>query len=543
MSAVDLGIAVALLGWAPFWFVRLRRNLHILQLEEYEARRFLRWWRRDLTRSIGAPTLLAMAALLTLAALLAVGLPEPIGAVAAAGWGALFAVRFARRPRTAQKKPLVWTARAKRLAGLTTALAAILLAVAIHPLVVATASRAAAALAGMGLLTLLDGPVLGLANVLAQPLEAAIRRFYLWQARRKLRAVAPYVVGVTGSYGKTSTKEIVAALLSAKAATLKPPGSYNTLMGLCLTINRWLEPGHRYFVAEMGAYGRGDIKALCTLVGPSAGVLTAIGPEHLERFGSLEAIERAKYELIEALPPDGIAFFNVDDERVRRLADATHHVRVVRYGLLPDGRPDVTAENLRTSPRGIELEVVRGEERFHLRCGLLGRHNALNVLAGVAVARELGVPPDAIVRAAAGITAPEHRLQLIPTAGGPTIIDDAYNANPVGVHAALEVLAEIPGGQKILVTPGMVELGPVEEEENRRFGSAAAAVCDLVILVGPKRTAPIRAGLRAAGFPEERIQVVRALSDVPHLLRQHAGPSDVVLFCNDLPDQYNEELG
>jgi UDP-N-acetylmuramoyl-tripeptide--D-alanyl-D-alanine ligase len=269
-------------------------------------------------------------------------------------------------------------------------------------------------------------------------------------------------------------------------------------------------------------------------------VLTAIGPEHLERFGSLEAIERAKYELIEALPADGIAFFNVDDERVRRLADTTRHVRVVRYGLLPDGRPDVTAENLRTSPRGIELEVVRGAERFHLRCGLLGRHNALNLLAGVAVARELGVTPEAIVRAAAGITAPEHRLQLIPTVGGPTIIDDAYNANPVGVQAALDVLAEMPGGQKILVTPGMVELGPVEEEENRRFGSAAAAVCDLVILVGPKRTAPIQAGLRAAGFPEERIRVVRALSEVPSLLRQHAGPNDVVLFCNDLPDQYNE---
>jgi UDP-N-acetylmuramoyl-tripeptide--D-alanyl-D-alanine ligase len=540
MNAVDLGVAVALVGWAPFWFTHLRRQLHILQLEEYDARRFLRWWRREGRQSIGTPTRLAMVALLALALLPAVGVPDLIGAGAAAGWGALFALRFVRRPRTAEKKPLVWTARAKRLVGLATALAAILLAVLVNPLAIPTSSRAAAAIVGMGLLSLLAGPFLALANLLAQPLEATIRRFYLWQARRKLRAVAPYVIGVTGSYGKTSTKEIVAALLSAKDETLKPPGSYNTLMGLCLTINRWLEPRHRYFVAEMGAYGRGDIKALCDLVEPSVGVLTAIGPEHLERFGSLEAIERAKYELIEALPADGIAFFNVDDERVRRLADTTRHVRVVRYGLLPDGRPDVTAENLRTSPRGIELEVVRGAERFHLRCGLLGRHNALNLLAGVAVARELGVTPEAIVRAAAGITAPEHRLQLIPTVGGPTIIDDAYNANPVGVQAALDVLAEMPGGQKILVTPGMVELGPVEEEENRRFGSAAAAVCDLVILVGPKRTAPIQAGLRAAGFPEERIRVVRALSEVPSLLRQHAGPNDVVLFCNDLPDQYNE---
>ncbi|MCS6801488.1 MAG: UDP-N-acetylmuramoyl-tripeptide--D-alanyl-D-alanine ligase [Chloroflexota bacterium] len=538
MIAADLGVLLAVPAWALFWVARAVRNLHIFQLEEYQSRRFLRWWRAEAARSIGAPTWLGMLALLALAALPAFGLPELFGIFAGVGWAVLFGVRFFRRSRVPAKKPLVWTARAKRLFGLT---AVVVAGVAAAGLTASAAPlRAAVALGAMGLLTVLDGPVLALANLLAQPVEAAVRRFYLWQARRKLRAVGPYVIGVTGSYGKTSTKEIIAALLSAKAETLKPPGSYNTLMGLCLTINRWLAPHHRFFVAEMGAYGRGDIKALCDLVAPSAGVLTAIGPEHLERFGTIEAIEQTKYELIEALPPDGIAFFNVDDERVRRLADATRHVRVVRYGLQPEGRPDVTAAQIQTSPRGIEIEVVRGDERFHVRCGLLGRHNALNLLAGIAVARELGVAPEAIVRAAAGITAPEHRLQLIPTPGGPTIIDDAYNANPVGVRAALEVLAEMPGGKKILVTPGMVELGPVEEEENRRFGEAAAAVCDLVILVGPRRTAPIQAGLRAAGFPEERLFVVRSLAEATDLLRLRAAPADIVLFCNDLPDQYNE---
>ncbi|GIW06256.1 MAG: Mur ligase [Dehalococcoidia bacterium] len=540
MNVVDVGVILAIIGWLPFWLARMARNLHIFQLEEYEARRFLRWWIGDVGRSLGLPVRLLMLVLVALAALPVVGLPVLAGVVATLGWAGLFAGLFVRRPRTMQKKPLVWTARAKRLLGVTLALAVLALTISLNPLAVAVPYRSAAAILGMGLLTVFDGLVIALANLLAQPVEAAVRRFYRWRAHRKLRAVAPYVVGVTGSYGKTSTKEIIAALLAAKDATLKPPGSYNTLMGLCLTINRWLEPHHRFFVAEMGAYGRGDIKALCDLVSPSAGVLTAIGPEHLERFGSIEAIERTKYELIESLPKDGFAFFNVDDERVRRLADATRGVRVIRYGLLPDGHPDVTAENVRSGPSGIELDVVRGDERFHLRCGLLGRHNALNVIAGVAVARELGVPPEAIIEAAAAIRAPEHRLQLIPTPGGPTIIDDAYNANPVGVRAALEVLAEMPGGKKILVTPGMVELGPVEEEENRRFGEAAAAVCDLVILVGPRRTQPIQAGLVAAGFPEDRLHLVRSLAEVTDLLRLHAGPGDVVLFCNDLPDQYNE---
>ncbi len=171
---------------------------------------------------------------------------------------------------------------------------------------------------------------------------------------------------------------------------------------------------------------------------------------------------------------------------------------------------------------------------------LLGQHNVNNLLAGIAVALELGLDLSLIQCTVPEIEPPEHRLQLLPATGGATIIDDAYNANPVGVKAALDVLAAFPARRRVLVTPGMVELGSIEAEENRRFGEHAAGVCDYVILVGPRRTAPIAAGLRTAGFPTERAIVVRGLAEATDALRSVVTTGDVVLFCNDLPDQYSE---
>jgi UDP-N-acetylmuramoyl-tripeptide--D-alanyl-D-alanine ligase len=540
VSLVDLTLALALAGWVPFWTVRLIRRLHIFQLEEYLGGRFFRWWLADLPRSLPGWLRLAVASLIALAVLPLADAPPWLAELALAGWGVLFGFAFLRRRSVAAKKPLVWTARARRLIGLTLILAALVVALVLTPGVLPAVGRPGGLLLTLGLLLAFDGPLLVAANALAQPFEASLRAFYRWRAGRRLRQVAPFVIGVTGSYGKTSTKEITAGLLAAQAPTLKPPGSYNTLMGICLTINRWLAPQHRFFVVEMGAYGRGDIRALCQLVRPRVGVLTAIGPEHLERFGSLEAIEQTKYELVEALPADGFAVMNVDDPRVRRLADQTRHVRVIRYGLDPAAHPEVTATEITTGPSGVQFLVRRGEEQFWVRSRLLGRHNVLNLLAGIAVARELGVSVEQVVAAVATLAPPEHRLQLISTPGGPTIIDDAYNANPAGVRAALEVLQEFPAGKRVLVTPGMVELGPLEAEENERFGALAAAVCDVVILVGPKRTLPIQRGLLGAGFPPERLIVVRSLAEATERLRGLVGAGDVVLFCNDLPDQYNE---
>ncbi|MFN8533748.1 MAG: UDP-N-acetylmuramoyl-tripeptide--D-alanyl-D-alanine ligase [Dehalococcoidia bacterium] len=536
ISTSSIWVVVALATWLPAWSFGLVRDLHILQLEEYENGRFLRWWfaqTRSVVRLLPVGTLL----ILSLLSLPGVG-PGFLLILAAIGAALANLVLVRRRGKHPAKKPLAWTARAKRLFGIAIGLSAVVMMAV--GWVAPEQFRLFAVLLTTGMLLLISGPWLCGANLVARPVEASIRRYYLVQAGRRLREVGPVVVGITGSHGKTSTKEIVAALLAAKDETLKPPGSYNTLMGVCLTINRWLERRHRFFVVEMGAYGPGDIKALCDLVHPDAGILTAIGPEHLERFGSLENTERAKYELIEALPAVGFAVMNVDDERVRHLADSTRHVRVVRYGLLEDGMPEITADRIETGPDGISFDVVRGDERFAVRSSLLGRHNVSNLLAGIALALELDISPDQISRAVPRISAPDHRLQLIRTPGGATIVDDAYNANPAGVKAALDVLAEMTSGRKVLVTPGMVELGAVEAAENRRFGELAAAVCDTVVLVGPARTAPIREGLLGTGFPEKQIVSVRSLAEVTERLPSLAGAGDVVLFCNDLPDQYAE---
>ena len=294
------------------------------------------------------------------------------------------------------------------------------------------------------------------ANLLLWPVEEAFRRYYLADARKKLRAVGPTVVGVAGSYGKTSTKEITATILGARWRMLKPPGSYNTPMGLSRVLREQLEPSHEVFVAELGDYVPGDIRFLCDLVGPKVGILTTIGPEHLERFKTMERIVQTKEELIDALPPDGVAVVNQDDPLVRAIGDraAARGLRVVRYGQTEPGA-QVRARDVETTRDGLRFTVEadgHGEASFSV--GLLGRHNVMNVLAATGAALALGMTLPEIARAARRIEPVEHRLQPIQGAGGVLVIDDTYNSNPRGAAEALAVLGELPGGKKVLVTPG-----------------------------------------------------------------------------------------
>jgi UDP-N-acetylmuramoyl-tripeptide--D-alanyl-D-alanine ligase len=448
------------------------------------------------------------------------------------------------------KKPLVLTARAKRLlAG--QALVGLLVAAGPAALLALRGRRDLAVPAlqvgasGVGLAAPL---VAAAANLLLWPVEEAFRRYYLRDARRILKEYAPTVVGVAGSYGKTSTKEFLATILAARWSVLRPPGSHNTPMGLSRVIRERLEPGHELFVAELGDYVPGDIRFLCDLVRPKIGVLTTIGPEHLERFKTIERVARTKEELIEALPSDGVAVINQDDPLVRAIGDRAEArgLRVVRYGLMghagaPSPSPaTVRARDVRSTRTGLVFTVEaegRGEARFEV--GVLGRHNVMNVLAATAVALELGMSLPEIAAAARSIAPVEHRLQPIQGAGGVLVIDDAFNSNPRGAAEALEVLAELEANRRLLVTPGMIELAEREFDENRAFGRKAADVCDEVILVGPERAVPILAGLREAGFPESRTHVVRDLAEATTRLGKLLGPGDVVLFENDLPDTYD----
>jgi UDP-N-acetylmuramoyl-tripeptide--D-alanyl-D-alanine ligase len=291
------------------------------------------------------------------------------------------------------------------------------------------------------------------------------------------------------------------------------------------------------------------VAELCDLVHPRIGVLTAIGPAHLERFGSLDAIEQAKGELAEGLPAGGTYVTTADDERCLRTTERTE-ANVLLFSAAGSDDADFVAE---------QIEMAEGTTRFTLRrrtaggapgavdevtvrSKLLGRHNVANLLAAAAVGAALDLPLDAIGRALSRVTPPAHRLApILNRQAGIVVIDDAYNSNPVGAAAALEVLAAHQADRRVLVTPGMVELGDREVEENERFGSQAAEVCDLVVLVGEERSRPIRAGLSAADFPDERIHVVANSSEAQALLAKTTRRGDVVLFENDLPDLYSED--
>ncbi|HEX2277074.1 MAG TPA: UDP-N-acetylmuramoyl-tripeptide--D-alanyl-D-alanine ligase, partial [Candidatus Tectomicrobia bacterium] len=458
----------------------------------------------------------------------------------------LYAYLHAEKP----KKPLVYTGRAWRILGTSLGLSLAILAGSTWfalsrlqaDLTLPLSYSAALLILLAGLVVVQLSPLTTvLANVLLTPVQRAINQTYLRRARKRLREVKPLVIGITGSYGKTSTKYLLEHLLASHRRVLKTPLSYNTLMGLCRVINDSLRADCEVFIAEMGAYRRGDIKELCDFVRPTIGILTAIGPQHLERFKSIENVQATKYELIEALPSAGVAIFNNDDPRCRALADRTTHVRVMRYGLDTDGQAlDLWAEHMTMGPEGLAFTLAdKDGKRIEARTVLLGRHNVLNILGAACAAGALGVPLSDIAGAIRDLPSVPHRLQLIDNGSGVTVIDDSYNSNPIGAMEALEVLGSFTHGRRILVTPGMVELGTLEAQLNEELGAKAAEVCDYVVLVGVERTKPLVAGLRRKNFPQEKIRVVRDLKGATIVLPTIVGLGDTVLFENDLPDLYS----
>ncbi len=338
------------------------------------------------------------------------------------------------------------------------------------------------------------------------------------------------VVGITGSLGKTTTKEVVASVLSCRRSVLKSEGNLNSEIGLPVTVLNGLNRPHEIAVLEMGMYNVGDVRLLARLARPRIGVVTAVQPIHLERVGTIERIQQAKQELIEELPDNGVAVLNADDPRVAQMAGATR-AKVVRYGVAPEA--DVRAEAIQSQGlRGVEFALLAQGKRRHVRLPLLGAHSVHAALAATAVALEEGLTLSEAAEALHELT-PVLRLLIVEGINGSRIVDDSYNASPESVLAALNLLKELPGRRKIAVLGDMLELGSEEEPAHRRVGSRAALVLDRLITLG-ERSKITAEEARRGGLAADQVVQASSHDEVIEQLRRWLRPGDDVLVKGSL---------
>ena len=393
----------------------------------------------------------------------------------------------------------------------------------------------------LGFLSFINYFILILDNFLNRPLERLVGLHFEKQAKDKLASMTNMdVIGITGSYGKTSTKNIVYDILNFKYNVFKTPENYNTPFGLMITINNYLDKYNDYFIAEMGACKSGEIKELCDLVRPKYGILTRIGLAHLETFGTEEAIQHTKFELIESLPSDGLGILNGDDEK-----QLNYHLKndcqILWIGI-DNHKVDCYAKDLELTYKGTKFKVkFKDDEKEHeFETKLLGRNNIYNILGGITLGRALGMKISDLKKAVKMIAPIEHRLS-ISKYYDINLIDDAYNSNPMGCKMALEVLSMMPG-KHIIVTPGMIEIGAKEDEVNREFGlEISTSKVDEVILIGKEKTKPIYDGLMKGKFPNEHIHVLNNVMDAFPLMMKLKDGETYALLENDLPDLFNEK--
>lgn len=381
-----------------------------------------------------------------------------------------------------------------------------------------------------------------LASVFLMPFEQLAKNFLVLLAKLKIMHLKNLkVVAITGSFGKTSTKEILYSLLSYKYTVLKTPKSYNTPLGIANIILKNLNEKHEFFIAELGAYKIGDIRSLTSLVKPKIGILTAIGKQHLERFKTIEAITNTKAELLYSLSENGIGIVNADNPYCRVVSSKVARP-IILYSLTNQSNADIWATDFRFSEKGttfiIHSKLPTNTFERELTVNLLGTQNVSNVLAAIACALSCEMTIDEIEKATKRINPIEHRLQPLKGASGTTILDDAYNSNPDSARSALEVLKAYPGNQKIVITPGLVELGKEQYKENVVLGQEMAKVANWVFIVGIVNSQALLEGLKMERFPQSNIFPVKNLNEATRGLQIVVKPKDVILFENDLPDQY-----
>lgn len=536
MSVMNFGLLLMLAGLVFGSLMASQKLIHYFQLDSYQWGGFFRTLLRQPKRSLLPGAALAVFSLISALIFgLFSGAPAWLIPLAALVLGAFIAVFgfFAGDIAYAAnrvKKPLVYTGRVKRLA--------LSLGLILTGISLACGFRYPLPLVALLLPALL--PIwFVLATALVWPFEKLIYILYILDAEQVLKQMKKdglEVIGITGSYGKTSTKNLLLLMLSQRFNTLATPASVNTPMGISRCIREDLTPAHRFLIAEMGARHPRDIQILCRFVKPRYGILTAIGPQHLETMGPLERIASIKYDLIRALPKEGHAVFSADGALVE---ECYHRAESVSKTLAGKTGDRVWAEDWSENKNGSSFTLCTGDgARVPCKTELLGRHNVYNILSATAMALHFGLSPQEIALAVSLAKPAKARLEKSKDPfTGALVLNNGFNANPESSKKALEVLSA-QEGRHIVVTPGYIEQGRREAEENRHLGERLAQAVDFVILVGEKRTRPIMTGLRNRGFETDKVLVVDSLQEANAYLRENCGPGDVILYENDLGDQY-----
>lgn len=523
---VGMLIGLLVLAAIDLYFV-YARDLMMLQQNSYRNERYVRWF----NQSGESTTYLRLFQAVALFCLLVRRIPEEITFTIVI---IILIWQIVSLAGKKYKKPLVWTARVKRIFFTMLGETALLVALAwiFYDMWLAVVLM-------IGLLFISPAILLS-ANWLLRPVERRINRKYYQEAESILASMPGLkVVGITGSYGKTSTKHYLHRILSEQFSTTMTPGSFNTTLGVIRTIREHLRPYDEVFICEMGAKQPGDIKEICDLVHPSVGIITAVGEQHLETFGNIENVQHTKFELADALPADGLAVLNNDFEFVANRP--VSNVKASRYAVASPQNADFKAVDIKYTSHGTTFAIEGpGLDRpLQLKTQLVGECNVSNLIAAVVVALHLGVPAEKIRYAVEQIEPVEHRLSMKRIPGGLTIIDDAFNSNPAGSKMAVEVLGMMKDeGQRIIITPGMIELGEHQQQANEQFGRYIAANVDVAIIVGNYNRDAILAGLASGPIAKDKVYAVDTFPQAQELLKRIARPGDIVLYENDLPDTF-----
>lgn len=515
--------------------LNFKYDLQMLQQNSYRIDRYWHWLDKQMTTTqrlvdVALLFLLFTTLIPTAAAILMVAV--------------VCAIKIVLILRRKYKKPLVFTNRVRRIYSVATAISLIFIcAFAAITAGAGNFTQAGRYIQVLPFATLLLICIFSWAFVIAavwllKPVESHINKRYYNEASQILQSIPGLtVVGITGSYGKTTTKHYLERILSEKYNVLMTPGSYNTPMGVIRTVREMMKPYHEVFICEMGAKQSGDIKEICDLVHPRMGIITAVGPMHLESFKTIENIQKTKFELADALPADGCIAVNNDFEMCA--SREVGNVKTIRYTASDNEHASFKTTNISYSPAGTEF-VLEGPDGFKEKftTPLVGECNISNLTGAIIIALELGVGVDKIKYALTRMEQVEHRLNVKRTPGGVAIIDDAFNSNPSGSKMALDVLKSFTSGKRIIVTPGMIELGARQFELNKELGTYMNTRCDIAVIVGHYNRESLLSGAIEGGMKEEDVILVDSFAEAQKYLSGVLKPGDTVLYENDLPDTF-----